>query len=251
MTMDSTIPTTGNDALGAGADSVDTGKGRIETGIDASIAPTKPTASEDDPSAMSVKSTGKPKPWDSPAAYVPAVVDDQIALCSEIIGYEFKDPDKLVEALNAARFGVAVIYKGVAHNLRRNKFLAIRGDAVIEANLACKFEEIENLVKGRYQSKCNKQNSDMLTIIIEDWTAIRKAVTNEALDIIGRKVGIDKCMNIPPGAKPSLTMVATAVEAVMGAVHKDGGEKALDAAMKKVGITHEKLAALENQADES
>jgi hypothetical protein len=47
---------------------------------------------------------------------------------------------------------MSVIYGGVEHYLRRSKILAIRGDAVMEATLGCKFEEIDdkNLMKGEH-----------------------------------------------------------------------------------------------------
>jgi nucleosome binding factor SPN SPT16 subunit len=124
----------------------------------------------------------------------------------------------------------------------------------MEANLGCKFEEIDdkNLMKGKHhQCKPVKQISSMLTTMIEEWDKVHEAVRNKILNAIGTKMGIDKCMNIPPGARPSVIMVATAVEAVMGAVHKDGRGKALDTAMEKFGITHEKVAGTEYESVDS
>jgi hypothetical protein len=58
--------------------------------------------------------------------------------------------------------------------------------------------------------------------MIEEWDVVREAARNKTLNAIGWRMGIDKIMKAPPGAKPSVIMVATAVEAVMDAVHKGG-----------------------------
>jgi hypothetical protein len=60
---------------------------------------------------------------------------------------------------------------------------------------------------------------------------------NAALVQLGRSTGMDVCVTKNPGTYMlSDKMVATVVEAVMGAVYLDGGEMALELVMKESGF---------------
>jgi len=54
---------------------------------------------------------------------------------------------------------------------------------------------------------------------------------------LGRRTGLDECVIRDLGtAVVSDKMVATAVEAVLGAVYLDGGEGVLEAVMRRLGF---------------
>jgi len=60
---------------------------------------------------------------------------------------------------------------------------------------------------------------------------------NAALVGLGRRLGVDACVITSPGtAVVSDKMVATAVEALMGAVYLDGGEGVFEDVMNVLGF---------------
>jgi dsRNA-specific ribonuclease len=69
-----------------------------------------------------------------------------------------------------------------------------------------------------------------------EWTDIRNSVaSNASLNAIGVKFGLIHCINMNPGmTHPSAAMVATMIEALLDAVHLDGGNDALDALVAKL-----------------
>jgi hypothetical protein len=157
VTMNSTISTAGNntaaDTAAADKTIVETSTA-LETGDDTPTTPSEPGAAQDDPASGSSRKARLPStPANFPAAFVPAVVNHKVALCKEILGYEFEDPLLLVEALNAARFGVPSIYGGTKHDVQRNKILALVGDKVIETVLVVKFWKLmKGSAKGKQQT---------------------------------------------------------------------------------------------------
>ncbi|KAJ2975578.1 hypothetical protein NQ176_g5445 [Zarea fungicola] len=70
------------------------------------------------------------------------------------------------------------------------------------------------------------------------WTAMRNDVlSNEYLAEIGFTLGLDHCINKDAGTTSvSKRMMATAVEALLGAVHLDGGDEALRVVLGQLRI---------------
>jgi len=73
----------------------------------------------------------------------------------------------------------------------------------------------------------------------DQWTKIRGDVlSNKNLAQVGEQHGLGKCINVNGGTLVvSAGMIATAVEAILGAVHKDGGHDALAGVMDRLGLT--------------
>lgn len=66
---------------------------------------------------------------------------------------------------------------------------------------------------------------------------------NGNLSQVGSQLGLGACINLNPGTiAVSARAMATAVEAILGAVHQDGGDAALARVMADIGLTHEFLA---------
>lgn len=78
---------------------------------------------------------------------------------------------------------------------------------------------------------------------IGQWTQIRTTIlSNENLALVGIQMGLDGCLNLNPGTvNISRDMMATAVEAILGAVHLDGGDHALASVMINLGLTSDLL----------
>lgn len=72
---------------------------------------------------------------------------------------------------------------------------------------------------------------------------IRNSIlSNENLARVGFQTGLDRCLNLNPGtAVISQSMMATTVEAILGAVHLDGGDQALASVMINLGLTSDLL----------
>lgn len=75
------------------------------------------------------------------------------------------------------------------------------------------------------------------------WTTLRRdLISNDNLTRVGRERGLHKCINMNGGTtRVSSGMVATAVEAILGAVEMDGDRDALARVMKHLGLTEHAL----------
>lgn len=74
---------------------------------------------------------------------------------------------------------------------------------------------------------------------------IRKGVlANQHLAQLGEAHGLHECIILNSGTiAPSAKMITTAVEAILGAVHKDGGEASLAGVMDRLGLTPHVLSS--------
>ncbi|KAF1963887.1 hypothetical protein BU23DRAFT_495047 [Bimuria novae-zelandiae CBS 107.79] len=134
-------------------------------------------------------------------------LQDKVTLCESIVAYEFTDEVLCVKALSA--YAACVIIQGRTQNLQHNSHMAVYGDAV-SASYLCQ------------------------------WTAIRESVLGNAnLAAVGFRYNLDRCVLLNPGTTAvSDKTMATTVEAILGAVHVDGGDAALGMVMAKLGLTH-------------
>ncbi|ORY55847.1 ribonuclease III domain-containing protein [Pseudomassariella vexata] len=145
--------------------------------------------------------------------------DSKIASCEDIINYTFQS--KILCALNAAADFSAHVFTNGIFKLPRNDRLAVYGDSIADFHLCDLWYE-----QGPARSK-------------GQWSAIRKDVLgNDNLAHVGFEHGLDKCVVLNGGTyKVSKSMMATAVEAILGAVHKDGGNDGLVLVMRRLGLT--------------
>ena len=161
-----------------------------------------------------------------------------ISRCENIIGYEFKDKKNCCEALNAA---------GALPGLPNNRSIAILGDTASETHLCLLWIE-SGLSKGQWQlaSPLAFHAMGRTNIAQGSWTTIRKEVLgNRNLTDVGSRHGLDKCLILNPGTSTtSPNMIATAVEAILGAVRRDGGEDKMAAVMVRLGLNKHALLPL-------
>ena len=76
-------------------------------------------------------------------------------------------------------------------------------------------------------------------LLKEGWTAmVQGDLSNKNFIQVGRLLGLDECIVLHASARNTASdkTVATAVEAILGAVHKDGGDAALDEVMTQLGL---------------
>ncbi|KAF2475293.1 ribonuclease III [Lindgomyces ingoldianus] len=152
----------------------------------------------------------------------------KLAHCEYITGHTFTSKRLGLEALQMAGGPLGtdgiVEYCGTYLPVPKNKRLAIIGDATLDHVLSLIWYHT-----GRAK---------------KDWTTFREqVVSNSALNTRGRALDLDKCIlpNVP-GDVISVEMLATTLEAVIGAVRCDGGDEAAERAMRNMGfMEHEML----------
>lgn len=78
---------------------------------------------------------------------------------------------------------------------------------------------------------------------LEDWTRIvQETASNVNLAIVGKAKGLDSCVVLNPGTT-SVTdsVMATTIEAIIGAVELDGGRAAAGEVIEGLGLSHDLL----------
>jgi ribonuclease-3 len=137
----------------------------------------------------------------------------KLHVCEALISYTFTNRLLLLEALNNT--SLPILYNNRYHTLQKNDVLAVLGDTRMDAVL-CRWWWDAEFPRNKGQ-----------------WSQMRlEKCGNAALVQLGRTTGMDTCVIKNPGTTVvSDKMVATAVEAVMGAVYLDGGEVALEGVM--------------------
>ncbi|KAF5130821.1 Ribonuclease 3 [Metarhizium anisopliae] len=144
---------------------------------------------------------------------------DGIKLCEVAVGYIFVKRELCAEALNASADGTACYNDGhTMKQLRKNDRLAVYGDTVADSVLCHRWYS-QGYEKGvwdsmRKESLCNRN--------------LAERGFSHQLDVCIIKNGGTVCV--------SEKMMATAVEAILGAVHLDGGLDALTTVMGNLGI---------------
>ncbi|KAF5252836.1 hypothetical protein FANTH_2160 [Fusarium anthophilum] len=158
----------------------------------------------------------------------------KVAECESIIAYEFNFKSLCAQALNTAADSMSVcVMDGSFKKMPKNDRLAVYGDAAAAAYLCSLW------IKGGLP----KRDQDC-------WTTLRRdLISNENLTRVGREKGLHKCINMNGGTtRVSSGMVATTVEAILGAVEIDGGRDALAQVMNRLGLAqHGLLSSVPSQ----
>ncbi len=83
----------------------------------------------------------------------------------------------------------------------------------------------------------------MLTQFLGEWTPVcNSIISNTNLSRVGRLHGLDSCVMLNPGTISCDDWpMATTVEAIIGLVHLEGGNDALEAVLQRLGLTHMSL----------
>lgn len=160
--------------------------------------------------------------------------------CENLIRYKFSNKLLLLEALNSAN--LPVVYENSILTVPRNDALAVLGDAHLAAILCNWWRSKGDCIKGMSITSFScfmRKSADS----VGDWDTLRKDQLNNApLSVIGRNARINQCIIKSPGTKMVTDrMVATAVEAIAGAVYLDGGEAALTTLMRHLDLDQHSL----------
>ncbi|KAF5607634.1 ribonuclease III [Fusarium pseudoanthophilum] len=148
----------------------------------------------------------------------------KIAECETIIAYKFDDKALCAQALNTAADSNSVyVLDRCFKTMPKNDRLAVYGDSVAASYLCSLW------IKRGLPKHC--------------WTTLRRdLISNDKLANVGVEHGLDRCINMNGGTtRASNGMVATTVEAILGAVEIDGGRNALARVMNRLGLTQHTL----------
>ncbi|KAH7259066.1 uncharacterized protein BKA55DRAFT_536769 [Fusarium redolens] len=148
----------------------------------------------------------------------------RVSECESIIAYEFSSKTLCAQALNTAVDAMSVcILDGSFKAMPKNDRLAVYGDSAAASYLCSLW------IKRGLAKHC--------------WTTLRRDPnSNDNLAQVGMGHGLDRCINMNGGTtRVSSGMVATAVEAILGAVDIDGGRDALARVMNHLGLTQHAL----------
>jgi len=144
--------------------------------------------------------------------------ESKITICESIISYDFSDKLHCAIALNT--FATMAPIQETYQRLPRNDGMAVYGGTVAASCLCRKWLD-NDLQKGQ-------------------WDIIRQSVLgNSNLSTVGFAHNLDRCVNLNPGTLTvSAKTMATTIQAILGAVHVDGGDAALAQVMASLGLTH-------------
>ncbi|CAI9629896.1 unnamed protein product [Alternaria burnsii] len=149
--------------------------------------------------------------------------------------YTFTDKRIAVEAVQMAAPKIACLHNNNFEGLDNNKRLSVLGDAVLAKVLCSAWYEARSST-GRVRSQAQ-------------WTQLRnETLSNDALARRGYQVGLDRCV-IVADSKPAVSpkMVATTLEALIGAVYQDGGDDAVRRVMRSLGFFDHTLLTVTSQ----
>lgn len=158
-----------------------------------------------------------------------------------LTGHNFTDKVLAVEAAQMAAPTVAVVYNQSFRALSNNKRLSVLGDAVLTKVLCGIW------FNARGTNDCQVSLDVRLTISdrnldSSDWTTLRNdMLSNDSLARRGYTHGIDTYVFCNEGTVVSVKMVASTLEAIIGAVYQDGGDAAVLRVMEHFGFLEHRL----------
>ncbi|KAG9194035.1 ribonuclease III [Alternaria panax] len=149
-----------------------------------------------------------------------------------LLQYTFTDKRIAVEAVQMAAPQIACMHNNNFEGLDNNKRLSVLGNAVL-AKVLCGawFEARDPSGQARSQAQWTQLRNDMLS--------------NDALAPRGYQAGLDELV-IVADSRPAVSpkMVATSLEAIIGAVYHDGGDEAALRVMNSLGFFDHPLLTL-------
>jgi hypothetical protein len=134
----------------------------------------------------------------------PQTPEAKLSLVESIIGYTFQSPALGLEALNPNPEPLLIQHNFLHYNIPHNTRLAVLGDGILDTALAAYW----------YETDKNKWT-------YTEWRTY--LLSNHGLDELGRELGIHRCFLVWPEGNCRSKCVASAVEAIVGAVFQDAG----------------------------
>jgi len=174
-------------------------------------------------------------------------------LIEAITGYIFKDKMLCAEAVQMASPRVAVVYQGAFRGVDNNKRLSILGDTVL-AKVLCAAWFAARDEHGEYKMALSLT---MAVLTSSDkpqtparWTIIRNEILgNDGLAARGDALGVDQCIFVADGTyRKSPKMLATTLEAIVGAVFQDGGDDAVMRVIEHLGFLEHRFLTVTSQS---
>lgn len=171
----------------------------------------------------------------------PPQADQRMSDAEEILGYDFKDPRWLWEALQAA--GSPVTRVGTRSLREGNKQLAGLGDRIISVVIVTMSVD-DNISIGIFSKRPSFKyrktgRRPILTAETGNTNArIQMCANNERLARLCDAVGLTRCIVRNPSQQGMVSQrtKADTLEAVVGAVFKDGGLDAAEEVIEHLGI---------------
>lgn len=175
---------------------------------------------------------------------------NKIAPTEAALGYTFTNKLLCVEGLQMAGAPGHITLNGSMHRVEKNTRLAVLGDAMMSCVLAEKWFEHRD-VQGSYLFPVTRTRILIRLGIGQhlskgDWDQLRQQLlSNGNLNAVGRAYGIDAVILKNAGLRQvSNEMVATTVEAIVGAAHVDAGGEDLGVVrgiMERLGLFRHEL----------
>ncbi|KAI8932423.1 hypothetical protein NX059_010609 [Plenodomus lindquistii] len=146
-----------------------------------------------------------------------------------LIEYTFANKRLAVEAMQMAGPQHVALINGNIRIIGNNKRLAVLGDAVL-AKVLC---------AAWFKARDTRDKP----LEVADWARVRRDIlSNEGLARQGFALGLDVCVITNGGnERVSPNMMATAVEALFGAIYEDGGDDAAQSVMISLGLLQHDL----------
>ncbi|KAF3045353.1 hypothetical protein E8E11_007882 [Didymella keratinophila] len=155
-------------------------------------------------------------------------VDAKGAQVELLTGYTFTNKLLAAEAVQMAGPQVAVVYQSSFRGLPNNKRLSVLGDAVLTKVLC-----------GHWFSARDRHGKELNA---GDWTTLRNdMLSNDSLARRGYDHGIDPFVYCNIGTIVSAKMIASTLEAIIGAVYQDGGDIAVLQVIEHLGFFEHRL----------
>jgi ribonuclease-3 len=171
-------------------------------------------------------------------------VGAKAAQVEQLTGYVFTNKLLAAEAVQMAAPQIAVIY-GSFRGLPNNKRLSVLGDAVLAKTL-CDLWFTARDRWGRYKPAISLLTTEFTKsgnlLNTSDWNTLRNdMLSNDNLAQRGYSLGVGSCVFCNEGTTVSAKMVAGTLQAIVGAVHQDGGDDAVLRVIEHLGFTQHPL----------
>jgi ribonuclease-3 len=178
-------------------------------------------------------------------------VETKVVDIETLLQYTFTDKRIAVEAVQMAAPQIACLYNNTFEGLDNNKRLSVLGDAVLAKVLCSAWFEARSST-GKEHAPVKRCGVLTITGRVRSqaqWTQLRnETLSNDALARRGYQAGLDRCVIVAdstPAVSPK--MVATTLEALIGAVYQDGGDDAVHRVMRSLGFFDNTLLTVTSQ----